>query len=83
MRNGVISFVPALAVALGSIGFMTASGALACAPLSRSSKIVLRVPLSKSEEGVRLRIRTEYVRPGSDISNVNNDSAWQYLMVEN
>jgi hypothetical protein len=64
-------------------GTWNAAAATPCAPLSRSSKIVLRVPLSKSEEGVRLRIRTEYVRPGSDISNVNNDSAWQYLMVEN
>jgi hypothetical protein len=53
-----------------------------CGRLSSSSKIAISVPLSQSEAGYRYRIRSEYVRPGSDVSNVNNDSAWQYLIIE-
>jgi hypothetical protein len=40
------------------------------------------VPLSQSEAGYRYRIRSEYVRPGVDVSDVNSGSAWQYLIIE-
>ena len=53
-----------------------------CGRLSSSSKIAISVPLSQSEAGYRYRIRSEYVRPGVDVSDVNSGSAWQYLIIE-
>jgi hypothetical protein len=52
-----------------------------CGDLSKSSKLTLRVSLKKAGIGYHYRIRADYL-PGSDTSNLGNDSAWAYFIVE-
>jgi hypothetical protein len=52
-----------------------------CGDLSKSSTITGRVTLSGADKGAPYRIRVDYLR-GNDTSNLNNDSGWQYFMVE-
>lgn len=52
-----------------------------CGTLSKSSKLTIRVSLKDVPLGYRYRIRADYL-PGSDTSNLGNDSAWAYFVVE-
>jgi hypothetical protein len=52
-----------------------------CVTLSKSSKLILGVRLAKATVGYHYRIRADYI-PGTDTSNLGNDSPWQYFIVE-
>ena len=52
-----------------------------CGALSKSSKLTVRVSLKKAALGYHYRIRADYL-PGDDTSNLGNDSAWAYFVVE-
>jgi YVTN family beta-propeller protein len=53
-----------------------------CATLSRSSTAGGKFGLTQAGIGRHYRIRVDYRRSRTDDTNVNNDSAWQYLIVE-
>jgi hypothetical protein len=52
-----------------------------CGALSKASKLTIRVSLKKAGIGYHYRIRADYL-PGSDTTNLGNDSAWVYFIVE-
>ena len=52
-----------------------------CGSLSKSSTLTIGVKLTKASLGYHYRIQADYLR-GSDTSNLGNDSAWAYFMVE-
>jgi hypothetical protein len=52
-----------------------------CFTLSKSSKLTVGVDLTKAALGYHYRIRADYI-PGTDTSNLANDSPWQYFIVE-
>ena len=53
----------------------------ACGTLSKSSKLTVGFSLKKAALGDHYRIRADYVR-GADTSNLGDDSAWAYFIVE-
>jgi hypothetical protein len=54
-----------------------------CASLDSSSKISAGFGLTHAGIGFHYRIRADYIRSSKDTTNLSNDGAWQYLMVEN
>jgi hypothetical protein len=54
-----------------------------CGSLNSASKISVGFGLTHAGIGYHYRIRADYVRSSKDITNLSNDSAWKYLMVEN
>jgi len=54
----------------------------ACVKLSKASQISGALNLSQADIGYHYRVRADYIRSGNDTSNLSNDSAWQYLIVE-
>ena len=54
-----------------------------CISLNSSSKVTVAFNLTQADRGYHYRIREDYVRSGNDISNLSNDSGWQYFIVEN
>jgi hypothetical protein len=53
-----------------------------CIHLSSSSQAFVAFGLTMADIGFPYRIRADYIRSSKDTSNLSNDSAWQYLMVE-
>jgi hypothetical protein len=54
----------------------------ACGYLTKASKASGALKLSSASVGSPYRIRALYVRSASDVSNLSNDGAWVYFMVE-
>jgi len=52
-----------------------------CGALTKASTLTVGVRLTKADVGYRFRIRADYL-PGSDTSNLGNDSDWAYFIVE-
>ncbi len=53
-----------------------------CGHLDGSSKISIRVNLTRANLGYHYRIRADYVRSSKDTTNLSNDSAWKYFIVK-
>jgi hypothetical protein len=53
-----------------------------CVSLSASSRAAADFGLTHADLGFPYRIRADYVRSASDVSNESGDSGWLYLMVE-
>lgn len=53
-----------------------------CYTLNSSSHVAESLSLTMSALGHPYRIRADFVHSSSDIKNINNDSSWQYFMVE-
>jgi len=53
-----------------------------CAALDSSSRFNLHVNLARAGLGYHYRIRADYVRSSKDISNLSNDSVWQFFIVK-
>jgi len=63
-------------------GAWNANVTTGCINLSSSSQASAVFGLAQADIGFPYRIRTDYIRSSKDTSNLSNDSAWQYLMVE-
>jgi hypothetical protein len=53
-----------------------------CGHLDASSKISIKVNLTRASLGYHYRIRADYVRSGKDTTNLSNNSAWKYFIVK-
>jgi hypothetical protein len=63
-------------------GSWHANTATGCGTLGKASAIVGLFGLTHADLGYPYRIRADYIRSASDVSNLSNDSAWRYLLVE-
>jgi hypothetical protein len=52
-----------------------------CGTLSKSSKLTVGISLKKAALGSHYRIRADYI-PGTDTSNLGDDSGWAYFIVK-
>jgi hypothetical protein len=64
------------------LGAWHASVTTGCIHLSSSSQASAAFRLTLADIGFPYRIRADYIRSSKDASNLSNDSAWQYVMVE-
>lgn len=63
-------------------GAWNANVTTGCIHLNSSSKASAVFGLTQADIGFPYRIRADYIRSRKDTSNLSNDSAWQYVMVE-
>ncbi len=63
-------------------GAWQANVATPCVKLSSASKASAPFRLTQADIGYHYRVRADYIRNGTDTSNLSSDSAWQYLIVE-
>jgi hypothetical protein len=65
------------------VGGRWVSATSGCGTLNKFSKISSFLSLSGAPLNVPFRIRADFVRSSTDVSNLNNHSSWDYFKVEN
>jgi hypothetical protein len=53
-----------------------------CSALNGSSQLSGYLTVTNGDLGYRYRVRADYIRSATDVSNQSSDSGWQYVLVE-
>lgn len=53
-----------------------------CSALNGSSQLYGYLTVTNGDPGYQYRVRTDYLRSVTDVSNLSSDSGWQYVLVE-
>lgn len=53
-----------------------------CSALNGSSRLYGYLTVTNGDLGYEYRVRADYIRSATDVSNLSSDSGWQYILVE-